>query len=163
MTIKDGEVFNSPTFGVLTLEKVRKKVLEFMEEEPQYKYRLVIGTDSQNKNGNETDFVSALVVHRVGRGGIYFWRRRIEKKTYVLRAKIYQEATLSLDLANEFLEATKHDGISRFDVEIHVDIGEYGETKEMINEVVGMVRGSGFAVQIKPESYGASKVADRHT
>ncbi|MBI4999218.1 hypothetical protein HZB97_00420, partial [Candidatus Gottesmanbacteria bacterium] len=73
------------------------------------------------------------------------------------------EAALSLALADEFLEATKHDGISRFDVEIHVDIGEYGPTKEMINEVVGMIRGSGFAVQIKPDSYGASKVADRHT
>lgn len=156
-------LFNSPTFGTLTLEAVRKKILKFMEEEPQYKYRVVIGTDSQNKNGNETDFVTALVVHRVGRGGIYFWRRKIEKKTYVLRQRIYEEATLSLGLAEEFLEVTRHDGISRFDVEIHVDIGEYGETKVMINEVIGMVRGSGFAVQIKPEAYGASKVADRHT
>lgn len=155
--------FNSPTFGALTLEEVRKKVLAFMESEPEQKYRLVIGTDSQSKNGNETDFVTALVVHRVGRGGIYFWRRKIEKKSFVLRARIYQEASLSLALADEFLEATRHDGISRFDVEIHVDIGEYGPTKEMINEVIGMIRGSGFAVQIKPEAYGASKVADRHT
>ncbi|MBI4999724.1 ribonuclease H-like YkuK family protein [Candidatus Gottesmanbacteria bacterium] len=157
------KIFNSPTFGTLTLEKVREKVLGFMSKEPEAKYHLVIGTDSQSKNGNETDFVTALVVHRVGRGGIYFWRRKIEKKTYVLRARIYQEAALSLALADEFLEATKHDGISRFDVEIHVDIGEYGETREMINEVVGMIRGQGFLVQIKPEAYGASKVADRHT
>lgn len=156
------DVFNSPTFGSLTLEEVRKRVLRFMENEPEQKYHLVIGTDSQNKN-DETDFVSALVVHRVGRGGIYFWQRKIEKKTYVLRERIYQEATLSLVLADAFLEVTKHDGISRFDVEIHVDIGEYGETKAMINEVIGMIRGSGFAVQIKPESYAASKVADRYT
>lgn len=155
--------FNSPTFGALTLAGVREKVLAFMAKEPEAKYQLVIGTDSQPKNGQSTDFISALVVHRLGRGGIYFWRRRIDKKTYVLRQRIYQEASLSLSLAEEFLEATKQDGIARFDVEIHVDIGEYGETREMINEVVGMVRGFGFAVQIKPQAYGASKVADRHT
>jgi len=161
--MSNNKLFNSPTYGSLTLEEVREKVLDFMSQEPEAKYRLVIGTDSQNKNGGETDFVTALVVHRLGRGGIYFWQRLIEKKTYVLRQRIYQEATLSLALAEEFLEVTRHDGISRFDVEIHVDIGEYGETREMIDEVVGMIRGQGFAVQIKPESYGASKVADRHT
>jgi len=32
----------------------------------------------------------------------------------------------------------------------------------MISEVTGMVRGSGFEVKIKPDAYGASKVADRH-
>lgn len=155
--------FNSPTYGPLSLQEVREKVLLFMNEDPEQKYRLVIGSDSQNKNGDETDFVSALVVHRVGQGAIYFWQRIIEAKTYVLRQRIYQEAGLSLSLAEKFLEATKHDGISRFDVEIHVDIGKYGETRTMINEVVGMIRGSGFTVKIKPESYGASKVADRHT
>lgn len=162
MFIPNGMLFNSPTLGRLTLTEVRERILGFMAEEPEQKYRLLIGTDSQNKNG-ETDFVSAIVVHRVGRGGIYFWQRLIEKKTYILRQRIYQEATLSLELAEKFLEITKNDGISRFDVQIHVDIGEYGETKEMINEVIGMVRGSGFAVEIKPDSYAASKVADRYT
>ncbi|HAA34763.1 MAG TPA: hypothetical protein DCD97_05580, partial [Firmicutes bacterium] len=40
---------------------------------------------------------------------------------------------------------------------------EAGDTKELIREVVGMVIGSGFDARIKPESYGASKVADRYT
>ncbi|MFH0864413.1 MAG: ribonuclease H-like YkuK family protein [Candidatus Gottesmanbacteria bacterium] len=160
---KDGKFFNSPTCGVLDLEGVRRRILEFMAGEPEQKYQLVIGSDSQGKNTGQTDFVSAIVVHRIGRGGIYFWQRKIENKTYVLRQRIYQEATLSLALADEFLEATRNDGISRFDVEIHVDIGEYGPTKEMINEIVGMIRGSGFKVQIKPDSYCASKVADRYT
>ncbi len=155
--------FISPSWGTLNLAQVREKVLKFMEAQPEHKYRLVIGSDSQNKNGSETDFVSAIVVHRLGRGAIYFWQRRVDKKRYVLRQRIYEEATLSLALADKFLEITRHDGISRFDVEIHVDIGEYGETKTMIDELVGMIRGSGFRVRIKPDSYGASKVADRHT
>jgi hypothetical protein len=48
------------------------------------------------------------------------------------------------------------------ELEIHVDIGQKGPTKEMIREIVGMVRGNGFFVKIKPESFAASTLADRH-
>ncbi len=156
-------MFNSPTFGVMSLEDVRKHVLTFMERLPEKKYRLVIGTDSQPKNGEGCDFITAIVIHRIGEGGIYFWKRLVEKKSYVLRTRIYQEASLSLECAENVLAVFKNDGITRYDVEIHVDIGKYGETREMISELVGMIRGSGFIVKTKPDSYGASKVADRHT
>lgn len=155
--------FHSATYGLLDIAEVRSKVLEFLKTEPEKQYRLVIGTDSEAKNGKGVDFVTAFVVHRVGCGGIYFWRRKAEEKSYVLRQRIYQEAAMSLTAASEFIEIFKQDGISRIDLEIHVDIGEHGETREMIAEIVGMVRGSGFAVKTKPDSYVASKVADRHT
>ncbi len=134
-----------------------------MASEPEHKYQLVIGSDSQPKNSKATDFVTAIVVHRIGLGGIYFWKRIVEQKNFVLRSRIYQEAALSLSTAEEFLKVFKNDGITKFDVEIHVDIGKFGQTREMIAEVVGMIRGSGFIVKTKPDSYGASKVADRHT
>lgn len=155
--------FNSPTYGILTVEDVHKRIVTFMKEDPQARYHFVIGTDSQQKNGDEVDFVTAFVVHRIGTGGIYFWRRLVENKRYVLRQRIYTEATLSLSAAEEFMGSFKKNGISDYEVEIHVDVGKVGETREMLAEVVGMVRGSGFRVKVKPESYGASKVADRHT
>lgn len=156
-------MFYSPTFGSLDLGEVREKILEFMAQLPEHKYQLVIGSDSQPKNGHGCDFVTAIVVHRLGLGGIYFWKRIVETKSLVLRSRIYQEAALSLATAEEFLKVFKNDGITKYDVEIHVDIGKFGKTREMIAEVVGMIRGSGFTVKTKPESYGASKVADRHT
>lgn len=156
-------MFNSPTYGALNLENLRLKVLEFMGKAPDYKYDMVIGTDSQPKNGHGIDFITAIVIHRVGFGGIYFWRRKCESKSMVLRNRMYQEATLSLECAQEVLDIFKNDGITKYDVEIHVDVGEVGETREMISELVGMIRGSGFSVKTKPYSYGASKVADRHT
>lgn len=155
--------FYSPTYGSLNLISVRKLLLEFIEKAPDYKYRLVVGTDSQPKNSHGVDFVTAIVIHRMGFGGIYFWKRIIDPKKYILRSRIYQEAALSLACADELLELLKNDGITKYDVEIHVDIGSVGDTKEMINEVVGMVRNCGFNVKTKPFSYGASKVADRHT
>ena len=154
--------FNSPTYGQLDFAKMVEKVAQYMEEMPYQKYRVVIGSDSQVHNHSEVDFVSAVIVHRVGSGGIYFWAREKIKKPYVLRERIYEEATRSMALAEEFLQGFK-DNVLEYDLEIHVDVGRLGETRAMINEVVGMIRGSGFKVKIKPEAYGAQSVADRHT
>ncbi|MFY9360598.1 MAG: ribonuclease H-like YkuK family protein, partial [Limnochordia bacterium] len=38
-----------------------------------------------------------------------------------------------------------------------------GATKSLVKEVVCMVNGSGFLCKVKPDSYGASSVADRYT
>lgn len=156
-------MFRSPTYGFLELTQVREKILEFLSKDPDRKYQIVVGTDSQPHNGSGVDFVTAIVIHRVGTGGIYFWKRVVNKKTYVLRQRMYEEATMSLEMAETVLALLHQDGITKYDVEIHVDIGKFGDTHEMINEIMGMIRGSGYSVKIKPESYAASKVADRHT
>ena len=52
---------------------------------------------------------------------------------------------------------------AKYDFEIHVDVGTVGPTRELIKEVTGMVRANGFSVKTKPESWGASTIADKHT
>lgn len=156
-------MFQSPTYGALALAELREKILNFLRHDPEREYHIVIGTDSQPHNGSGVDFVTAVVVHCVGTGGIYFWKRIVNKKHYVLRQRMYEEATMSLDMAETFLDLFRNDGITKYDVEIHVDIGTKGDTRDMIAEIVGMVRGSGYRVKTKPESYAASKVADRYT
>lgn len=155
--------FNSQTYGTCDLPKLRRHVLAYLAAEPEYSYRLVIGCDSHAKNGDATDFVVAFIIHRIGAGGIYFWKRITDAKSYVLKTRMYQEALYSLEAAEEFVQLLKADGVTRYDVEIHVDIGTAGPTREMISEIVGMVRGSGYQVKTKPDSYAASKVADRYT
>ncbi len=49
-----------------------------------------------------------------------------------------------------------------YDFQIHIDVGQNGPTRDMIKEVVGMVRGNGFKAKIKPESYAASSIADKY-
>jgi predicted RNase H-related nuclease YkuK (DUF458 family) len=41
-------------------------------------------------------------------------------------------------------------------------VGENGDTKQMVQELVGMIRANNFEVRTKPNSYAASSVADRH-
>lgn len=156
-------MFQSPTYGSVELPQVREHILAFLAADPESNYQLVVGTDSQPHNGEGVDFVTTIVVHRVGHGGIYFWKRIVNKKRYVLRQRMYEEATMSLEMAEAVIALLHKDGITRYDVQIHVDIGQYGKTREMITEIVGMIRGSGYDVRIKPESYAASKVADRYT
>jgi predicted RNase H-related nuclease YkuK (DUF458 family) len=156
-------MFQSPTYGELAMSDVRERILAFIAESPEETYQLVVGTDSQSHNGQGVDFVTAIVVHRLRHGGIYFWKRIVSKKKYVLRQRMFEEASLSLVAAEDILVLLQKDGITKYDVEIHVDIGSFGKTREMIQDIVGMIRGSGYRVKIKPESYAASKIADRYT
>jgi len=115
--------------------------------------------------------VTAVVIHRVGNGGRYFWRRFQLGKFHTLRDRIIKEVLISLELGKQILTALKALSdeaaagglpLPEWDFEIHVDIGENGPTKPMIQEVVGMIRASNFEAKTKPESYAASNVADRH-
>ncbi|MBI4028827.1 MAG: ribonuclease H-like YkuK family protein [Candidatus Blackburnbacteria bacterium] len=159
--------FVSPTEGLLGVEQMLVHISSFIASAPEAFYRVVIGTDSQTKRINneaEIDFVTAVVVHKIGHGARYFWRREKQKKKYVLREKIYTETIKSLEFAEQFVPMLRSKiSASAYDLEIHIDVGPVGPTREMIKEVVGMVRGSGYTVRTKPESYGASSVADRHT
>lgn len=154
--------FRSPTYGSLDFEQVLDKLLNYIGVAPGLEYELIIGTDSM-PSGQEAEFVSAIVVHRKNAGGIYFWSKRHQTDLHTLRQRIFQEALFSLKLAEQLIEKLKEKNIIDFNLTIHVDVGPNGETKAMIHEVVGMIKGSGFAVKTKPDSYGASSVADRHT
>ncbi len=163
-------VFHSPTFGELTLTETVIKIKEYLEENPKATYSLIIGTDSHEKNthdGKKTlHIVTAIVVYKKGNGGRYFWRRKNHISAHTLREKIYIETMESLNFAIEFiplLKITLNGKSPVYDLEIHVDVGERGQTREMIKEVVGMVTGNGFIAKTKPYAYGASYVADKHT
>lgn len=156
-------MFHSPTYGKITLDNLKKIITEFMAKDKKGRYKIIVGTDSQKTAKDQYDFVSALIIHRVGFGAIYFWKRQIINRKISLKERIYLEATMSLQTSENFVYFFKTNGISRYDIQIHVDIGKKGETRDLINEVVGMIRSSGYEVKIKPDSYGASKVADRYT
>lgn len=161
--LKQLDVFHSPTYGKTTLPEIIKRISDFAHAEPDYRYQIIIGTDSQKRNGR-TEFVTALIVHRIGGGGIYFWKKYHRIKPYALKERIYEEALASLEFANEFIHLLKSaPELLKFDLEIHVDVGERGKTREIIAEVVAMIQSNGYHVKTKPDAYGASKVADRHT
>lgn len=155
-------LFHNPTVGRLTFNEVVVSITAEMEKDPKAHYEILIGTDSSS-GPEDVDFVSAIVIHKLGKGARYFWTRTREERVPSLRQKIWREAWMSFELAQRVLEALASFSLLQFNLEIHVDIGENGRTKEMIDEVVGMIMGSGLAVRIKPQAYAASSVADKYT
>ncbi len=155
--------FISPSKGKMTFEKVYSDIVQYIEEMPKADYTLIIGTDSQFRDITTT-FVTAIVIHRKGKGGRYFYSNEYKKmKRTALHQRLFYEASKSLSVASMLVDKMSENGFSDLNVEIHLDIGKKGDTRELIRELVGMITGSGFDARIKPESYGASTVADKYT
>lgn len=153
-------LFYSPSKGPMDFDAMFEDLVAFIRQDPQAEHKLIIGSDSQPRD--DTVFVTAVVVHRLGKGGRFYYHRRHHPRMHSLRQRIFYEASLSLSTASRVTERLARQGYSRLNVEIHLDIGPQGDTRDMIREIVGMVTGSGFEARVKPDSYGA-KVADKFT
>ena len=156
--------FHSQTLGMLSLDEVIGEVMKFVKKEPERFYKIIIGTDSHPTN--PVFLVTALTIWRVGNGAIHFWTKSDPKHFHAMRDRIWEEAISSITLAQEIrsrLQNAMGDEFFWDGNEIHVDIGKNGPTKDMIDGVVGMIKGYNFHPVIKPDAFGASIVADRHT
>jgi hypothetical protein len=157
--------FHSPNKGKMDLAEIAKDVFSYINEQSKNRYKIIVGTDSAGVS--RPDFITAIIVYRVGRGGRYFWRKTPAERPYPdIKTRVFHEVTLSLSTSQELLGAiqdlVERGGKIKYDFQIHIDVGEQGQTREMIKEVVGMVKGNGFEAKIKPESYAASSVADKY-
>lgn len=156
--------FYSQTLGKLSIEEMLLELVRFVKSEPGRFYKIIVGTDSETSN--PVSLVTAVTVWRVGNGAIHFWTKAEEKNFYSLRDRLTQEAINSIVLAQELrsrLQEVLGDEFFWEGNEIHVDIGDNGPSKDLIDTIKGMIKGYNFKPIIKPYSFGASVVADRHT
>ena len=161
--------FYNPTCGNLKIEGVMAEMINYMQEKPEKFYDIIVGCDSSS--GDEPDFPVAVVILRVGQGGRFFLKKikYQNRKFYNWKQRVLEEVLLSCQLAlflRESFEKKIKEQLIPFNYQfryIHADIGENGQTRDMIREVIGLIRGNGFEPKIKPESYVASTVADRYS
>lgn len=162
--------FYSPTCGNLTLDGAVKEIFRYIAEDQEKFYDIVVGCDSSSDE--EPHFPLVIVVLRKGEGGRFFLKRikyPEGRKFYGYKQRILNEVLLSCQLAltlkEKIAEAAKKASVDSSNYEfryIHADVGENGATKDMIKEVIGLIRGNGFEPMIKPSSFAASAVADRY-
>ena len=149
-------------------DEVIRDICAFVGQEPKRFYKVVVGSDSSayHLEPFESSIITAVIVWRVGKGGIYFLTQTPRQIFYTRRDRIIAETMNSLMLAQEIrsrLRSVLGDEFLWDGNEIHADIGENGETKDFIKEVTGLIRGHDFIPVIKPEAWGAATVADKHT
>ncbi|MEA3293027.1 MAG: ribonuclease H-like YkuK family protein [Patescibacteria group bacterium] len=157
--------FYNPTKGNLLLEEVIDEMFYYMSEKKDMFYDIVVGCDSCSNE--EPSFPVAIVILRKKSGGRFFLKsiKYKNRKFYNFKERILEEVMLSCDLALS-LKDKFQDRFKNLNYQfryIHADVGENGETKDMIKEVTGLIRGNGFEPKIKPESFAASSVADKYT
>ncbi len=157
--------FHSWSKGTLTLERVFEEIMAYVKIQPERSYQIIVGSDSAARS--PVPLVTAVTVRRVGNGAVHFWVTSEKKVFHTLRDRITEEALQSITLAQEIRSGLREKLGEEFlwddKIEVHIDVGENGPTRDLIDQVVGMVKGFGFAAVIKPSAFGASQVADLHT
>lgn len=167
--MNSNDYFYNLTLGKLTFQEVVMEILLYMQSEPDFFYEVIVGCDSSSDE--KPLFPLVIVVLRRGSGGRFFFKKVVFKNRifYHMKERILQEVYLSCELAlslKEKLEKEMEKNNLRLNWEfkyIHTDISETGSTKDMIREVVSLIKSNGFEAKIKPESFVASVVADRYT
>ncbi len=165
--------FFNPTRGDLSVREVIEEMINYIKAKPEKFYDIIVGCDSSS--GDEPHFPVVVAILRVGEGGRFFLKKikypsSVNKKFVNWRTRILEEVLLSCDLAL-FLREDFKKKIQEINDEnlhyqfryIHADIGENGQTKDMVKELTGLIRSNGFEPKIKPEAYVASVVADRYS
>lgn len=153
----------SPTMGQIELSEVARLICNYIQEEPDRDYAIYIGSDSQNSY--YTKMVTVVAIHRLGRGGKYFYEISKYDKIKDIRKKLYTETQLSLEMAERLFDEFHKIGFN-YDADnimfcIHIDAGVGGPSGAVIPEVVGYVHSMGYECQVKPDSPIASCIADR--
>ena len=147
------------------LDELISEIIKYIEKEPKAEYKITVGTDSNASHWAQ--FVTAVSILRVGNGGRYFWTKSEKIFCPTLRDRIYKETMQSITFTQELKSRLKEKIGEEFfwdnKISVHIDVGQKGPTKDLIEGVVGMVKGYGFEAVIKPDSFCAFVVADRHT
>jgi len=164
--------FYNPSRGSLSVDGLLDEIASYIKEKPEKFYDIIVGCDSSSDQ--EPNFPVVVVILRVGEGGRFFLKRVTyqNRKFYNWKERILEEVLLScqfaLFLRENFEKKMKNSSSAGEPLNwqfryIHADIGEHGQTRDMIKEVTGLIRGNGFEPRIKPESFVASTVADRYS
>ncbi len=141
------------------------ELVKYIKENGTAEYKITVGTDSNASHWAQ--FVTAVTILRVGNGGRYFWTKSEKIFCASLSSRIYKETMQSITFTQELKSRLKEKLSEEFfwdnQISVHIDVGQKGPTKDLVDGVVGMVKGYGFEAVIKPYSFGAFVVADRHT
>ena len=139
-------------------------IIQFLKEASQYEHEIILGTDSQPFNTG-TFLVSVIAVlcnNQEYHCRYFYTEHKNRPRHHSIYERIFCETQTTIDLACSLREIIPHANIT-----IHLDVSNESTTHRtgrFSRSLVAMVRGYGYEnVEIKPNAWCASKLADRHT
>ncbi len=161
----DIKFYNSTLKKHINFSRLVKEIISYVNKDSGAEYKITVGSDSPGVLN--PFFVTAITILKVGNGGIYFWTKTEKVLCHNLQDRIYKEAMQSITLTQELKSRLKDELGEDFfwddKIKVHIDVGRNGKTKDFVDGVVGMVKGYGLEAVIKPDSFCACVVADKHT
>jgi predicted RNase H-related nuclease YkuK (DUF458 family) len=129
------------------------------EKAAGYQLKVCIGTDSQVK-GRETEFATAVVFIRKGRGGFMYIHNETTSMKMSIKQRMLTEVAKSIDVAYSLCHLFTLYGV---DMEVHADINTNPAFKsnDALKEAMGYILGMGFAFKVKPHAFASSSCANK--
>jgi len=126
--------------------------------------KVFIGTDSFISK-SRINFATAICLYGGESSSRYFFSKQyIPKNTYkVLVTRITEEVRRSVELAEHLM--TNH-SIDSNNIELHIDVSPFNTnnaTSRFSDMLKGYVTGAGFECKVKPNSWAAQSIADKHS
>lgn len=123
-----------------------------------------IGTDSQQM-GKNTEYVTVVVVQKLGKGARVFYTREKVPRIKSLRERLYKEVWHTTELAMELTttpDIGDSDLIEKALITLHIDANtnEKYKSAEYAKELASLAVGQGFRTLLKPDSWAAAHAAD---
>ena len=121
------------------------------------KYTLHIGTDTQPHH-DSTTLITTICFREQGKGALVFYQKRKITVFNNVLERLLHEAVISLEVAECVKEHTS------LIPTIHADVNSKENTlsNRVADAIMGMIKGMGYPVLIKPEAW-ASDIADMYT
>ena len=155
----DEVVWHSGSGGSYTFAEVIEKIVETKKDNNSLEIH--VGTDS-DPNGKKYAIATGIALRIPGRGACYFWSRDYLNTKYAVNIGF----RLEREVADSVVVAEHLKKLIEIDIKIiiHVDCntklnhasGKYA--KKLTSYAAGM----GYTVKIKPDSWAASSLADKH-
>ncbi|NBP56908.1 hypothetical protein EBU71_10340 [bacterium] len=125
---------------------------------------IAVGTDSQHR-GQYLFYITVICLWERGRGGTYYYKSECQKRQPHMvnssqKMRMFEEVSRTIEIANLITEKTGIKPVCHIDASLPIK-KEY--TSSFSEQLRGYVISSGYICVLKPESYAANCIADRHT
>ena len=137
--------------------------ISLASKDKDHDYEIAIGTDSQIR-GRLFQFITVCCIWKKGKGGVYYYKTEyMPRKAFPVsnqKMRMFDEVSRTIELANTIQDKT---GVVPV---VHVDASVPSKkefTSSFSEQLRGYVLSSGYECVLKPESYVANCIADRHS